>query len=169
MQNSPRSFSEKVFESLIQYGQDFVINYGFLGLFFFSFTESFIQPIPVDPVLVAAVAAGFNPHLALIIALAGSMLGASVGYLLGIKLGHPIAIRIFGKKPIDHAEVYLKKWGVFGVALAALTPFPFKIATWAAGIFEMPFAHFLISAILGRGLRFAIVTYGFYGLNSLFS
>ena len=49
--------------------KDFFISWieewGNLGLFLFSYTESIIQPFPVDPILIASIAAGGNPHILL--------------------------------------------------------------------------------------------------------
>ena len=152
---------------LIELGKTFVENYGEIGLFFFSFTESFIQPIPVDPILAMATSMGFNPHVAFLIVLFSSLLGASFGYFLGLKLGHPFAVKIFGERQINKAEKFLYKWEFWGIIFVAFTPIPFKIAVWMAGILEMPFRKFFLASFIGRGVRFAFVSYGAYFLSLL--
>lgn len=151
-------------DSLVEFGKNFVADYGLIGLFIFSFTESFIQPIPPDTILLFTEKYGFNPFGAFFVALIGSILGGAFGYFLGLKLGHPAALKIFGEKKVNKVEKFLKKWEFLGVFLAAFTPFPFKIITWTAGIFEMPFWQFMIASTIGRGLRFALVISGIHFL-----
>jgi undecaprenyl-diphosphatase len=88
-----------------------------------------------------------------------TFLGSIVGYFLGRTLGHPIASWLLGKRRLEEGEKFIKKWGILGVILAGLTPIPFKIVTWTAGIFEMPFWKFLIGVLIGRIPRYFITAY----------
>jgi len=146
-------------DSLIEWGKDFVINYGLIGLFLISLTDSFIQPIPPDPMLATLEIFNFNPLVALTVALGGSLLGAWIGYFLGKKLGRPAGVKLFGKEKIKKAEIFFKKWGFTGVVLAAFTPIPFKIATWLAGSLKMNFWLFITSSFIGRGIRFVLIIF----------
>lgn len=153
-----------MFESLIEFVKDFVTEYGLIGLFILSFTDSFIQPIPPDTILLFAEKYGFNPFVAFYVTLISSILGGAFGYFLGLKLGHPVAVKLFGEKKLQKVENYLKKWEFFGVFLAAFTPIPYKLVTWGAGIFEMPFWQFILASTIGRGLRFALIISGIHFL-----
>ena len=128
-------------------------------MFLFSYTESIIQPFPVDPLLALAVAAGSNPHTLLFFASLGAMLGAITAYFLGKYLGEPVFLKLFKKKYYTQGEAFFKKYGVYAVLIGAVTPIPFKIIVWLAGIFEMPFIPFLIMTFIGRVGRFALVVY----------
>jgi len=142
----------------------FALEYGLLGLAIFSFTEAFINPVPVSPVLMLAVSNGTPTLPAFFIVLIFNLLGAIVGFWLGKHLGHPVAIKIFGEKKIDKAEAFFAKWGAFGIVLMAFTPLPYKVACWAAGIFEMRFPSFFLASVFGRTAHFlvalAIVYFG---------
>ncbi len=151
-------------ETLFEFGKEFVAEYGLAGLFLFSSTEAVIQPIPVEVVIGAEAVAGMNIHLVFIVALISNLLGASLAYYLGYKLGHPTAIKIFGKKKVDKTEKFLTKWEFWGVMIVGFTPLPYKLITWGAGIFELPFNRFLLASLIGRGARFALFTYGFQSL-----
>lgn len=149
-----------MFETLNEFGHNFVNDYGIWGLFILSFTDSFIQPVPPDPILATATAFGFDPWFALFVCLVGSILGGIIGYILGITLGHKVAVKLFGEKNMQKAEKFLLKWEFWGVLVIAFTPIPFKVATWSAGIFEMPFWQFMLASTIGRGVRFALVAFG---------
>lgn len=86
-----------------------------------------------------------------------NILGGVIGYYLGKWLGHPIAVKLFGKRSVDKAEKFFAKWGALGVFIGALTFLPFKVAAWAAGIFEMRFSTYLYASALGRALYFLLV------------
>jgi membrane protein YqaA with SNARE-associated domain len=141
----------------ILWSEGFVQDYGILGLFVFSFTEAFINPIPVAPILAFGIAVGMNPYLATFVALVANLLGAMVGFFLGKNLGHPVCVKLFGVKKMDRAEKFFLKYAEIGVFMMAFTPLPFKVATWAAGVFEMRFFRFMMSAVLGRTSHFIVV------------
>ena len=150
------------------WGQEIVVDYGLVGLFFLSFTEHFIQPLPIDPFLAGATALGFSPlHAVVVVSLSG-ILGACVGYFLGHYLGEPVVKKLFGKKVFHEGELLFKKYGVWTVVIAAFTPFPFKLVTWLAGMFEMRFSVFVLAVALGRIPRFFLVAYGGLYLGNLF-
>ncbi len=124
------------------------------GLAFLSFTEGFINPIPISPIFASATLMGFPVWSTFGIVLVTNLLGSVVGYFIGKWLGHPVAVKLFGKKRIDKAELYFQKWGEVGVFILAFTFLPFKVAAWSAGIFEMRFWRFLAAATIGRVLHF---------------
>ncbi len=130
-----RIFAETILESFTEYGELWVGEYGMVGLALFSFTEGFINPIPISPIFASATLMGFPVWSSFFVVVVSNLLGAAVGYALGKWLGHPLTVRMFGKKRIDKAEKYFQKWGELGVFIMAFTFLPFKVAAWAAGIF----------------------------------
>jgi len=103
-----------------------------------------------------------------LVALFSSVAGGVFGFWLGKKFGQKIFKKLFGKKWLTKIEKFLKKWGIVGVFLCAFSPIPFKIAAWGAGIFKMPLSKFIIASFLGRGMRFAISTFGIEFILSFF-
>ena len=148
-----------LFTGLIIAVEGFVEAWGVMGVFLIAITESFIFPVPTAPFVSGMTTFGIDPLLMTIISTVGSVIGAVIGYFLGKKLGHPIAVRLFKEKRVNKVEAWFKKWGAWAVFLAAFTPIPFKVFTWCGGIFEMKFKKFLIAAILGRLIQFAIAAY----------
>lgn len=136
--------------------------YGSLALFLIAVAESSFFPVPPD-VLLIALAVG-APHRAFWYALVttvGSVVGAAIGYLLGLQFYELIGeriIQIYGaqERYAQVAELY-KEWDAIAVAIAGFTPIPYKIFTIAAGAFEINFWTFILTSLLSRGARFFLV------------
>ena len=124
------------------------------ALFAIAFAESSFFPIPPDLLLIPLCLA--NPSLALgyaTICLAGSVLGGMFGYLLGLKGGRPLFLKLFSEQKFRVVEHYFQKYDVWAVGIAAFTPIPYKVFTIAAGVFHLNFRRFVLTSIAGRGGR----------------
>lgn len=146
-------------ESLELWSRNLVENYGYLGIFLISYTESIVQPIPPDPFIAGGTALGLSPLLAALIATIGSVLGGLTAHTLGLVFGEPLAKKLLGERNFLKGEAFMNRYGVLAVLLGALTPIPFKVICWLAGIFEMPRIPFLIAAFVGRLPRFLIFAF----------
>lgn len=136
-----------------------ILQYGYLGMFSLTALEQFIFPIPVDIFFGFSIEHGLVYQKLMLVVLAATIIGASIGYFLGKYLGHPALTWLVGKTKVDKGEAFIKKWGIWGVILAGLTPIPFKVVTWTAGIFEMPFGRFMIGVLIGRMPRYMLTAY----------
>ena len=136
-----------------------ILNYGYFGIFLLTTLEQFIFPLPVDVFFGFSIENGLMYHHLMILVLIATILGATIGYFLGKYLGHPALTWLVGKTKVDKGEAYIKKWGIWGVILAGLTPIPFKVVTWTAGIFEMPFGRFILGVVIGRMPRYMLTAY----------
>ncbi len=122
-----------------------------------SFSESVINPVPVDPLLIAM--SVLNPNLAWWyggVATIFSVLGALAGHWLGLKLGRPVVLRFFGQSKVDRVERLFQRYGVWAVLVAAVTPIPYKIFAVMAGVMDMDRKPFAIASLIGRGGRFML-------------
>ncbi|WP_053057739.1 YqaA family protein [Rubrobacter aplysinae] len=129
--------------------------YALAALFVFAFWESSFFPLPPDPLLIA-MAVG-KPESALwyaAICTVGSVLGAMLGYLIGLKGGRPIAERLFKQERLDAASGLYRRYDAWAVIAAAMTPVPFKVFTITAGLARVNFKRFVVASVIGRGLRF---------------
>ncbi|ACO04923.1 MAG TPA: DedA family protein [Persephonella sp.] len=156
-----------MFEGLREWAEAVVNDYGYLGIFLISFTESIIQPVPPDPFITGGTAFGLSPVYAALIAAVASVLGGMVGYALGKFLGEPVFKKFIGEKYYDKGEILFRKYGIWAVIIAAITPIPFKAICWLAGIFEMPFWGFVLAAFIGRLPRFLFMAFFGQWLGSL--
>ncbi len=148
-----------MFETLKNWAEELVADYGYLGIFVVSFTESIIQPVPPDPFITGGTAFGLSPINAALTATAGSVLGGLVGYFLGKFLGESFLKKYISDKHYEKGEILFRKYGILAVIIAAITPIPFKVICWMAGIFEMPVLGFLIAAFIGRLPRFLFMAF----------
>ena len=148
---------------LVQYVETFSEHrYGSWVLAAIAFADSSFLPIPPDLLLVpmALVRPKQIWSLSLVCAVASS-LGAVVGYVIGYGLWGLIGARLVelygcGEGFIAYQHL-IEKWGVWIIIAKSLTPIPFKIMAIAAGVAAMSPSVFLVSAVVGRALHFAIV------------
>lgn len=133
-------------------------------LAFFSFLESFIFPIPVDPLLIAILMAGATRWVYYaLLTTAFSVLGGVAGYLIGafffVAIGKPIiAAYHLGDEMARVGELF-EEWSFVAMFIAAFSPIPYKVFTIAAGFFHIDLATFFLASVVGRGLRFFAVAY----------
>lgn len=147
-----------ILQNMIDWAIPIIEQFGMLGLFIFSFTESVFHPIPVDPILLAMSSVGkWSIYDIFFWAFIGSILGSWFAFFLGGHLGKPIFIKFFGEEMFLKGKKFMEKWGIWGIIVSAITPIPFKIAAWMAGILHMSQWKFVCATVLGRGIRFAIV------------
>ena len=138
-----------------------------------SFTEAIIQPVPPDLMFLPMLMnnAGNIPlilWLWLVITIT-SVLGSLVGYWIGKNWGKSIVTRFNGEKHISKLEILTEKYGTVGIFIAALSPIPYKVFGWFAGMGEMDKKSFLIAGLIGRGIRFGLeaMLIGIYGQVAL--
>jgi len=134
-----------------------------VALFGISFAESSFFPIPPDMLLIPMVLAKRQKWIfyASICTIA-SILGAFVGYYIGAVLfetiGKPI-LAFYGKQDaFGQISDWYNTYGGWGVLFAAVTPFPYKVITIFSGATGLDLAVFTLVSIVGRGLRFFVVS-----------
>ncbi|MDQ7010461.1 MAG: YqaA family protein [Mariprofundaceae bacterium] len=130
-----------------------------LALFLIAVIEASVFPIPPD-VLLIALALG-RPDLGLRLAglaTSGSLLGAVLGYGIGMMLFTSVAdplLNFYGAMAeFNHVQSLFAEYGLWFVLIAGFSPIPFKVVTIAAGTFGLSFAGFMAAALLSRGARF---------------
>ena len=146
-------------EHLIDIVREVIQNYGYLGIFSLTTLEQFIFPVPADVFVGMGTSMGLPFKNVMFFVLFAALVGSYIGYFLGKYLGHPVMSWLFGKTRLEKGEQFIKKYGVWGVIIAGLTPVPFKIVTWTAGIFGMPLGKFTIGVLLGRMPRYIVTGY----------
>ena len=136
-----------------------------IGLYIFAALESIIVPIPADPLLVATVLARPKRwyQLALGCTMA-SVIGGVGGWALGTFFSPYIyewlamlPERLAAPTAFAAVETGFAKFGIFLVFLGAFSPLPYKVIAVSAGIGGFGLFPFILTSIIGRGLRFAIV------------
>ncbi len=124
-----------------------------------SVAESSFFPVPVDVMLAPMVLAKPSSwwRLALLTTIT-SVLGGVIGYFLGM-----YALDLVSPLIESHADQFerIKEWfatyGVMVVFIAGFSPVPYKLFTITAGILSMALLPFVLTSIVGRGMRFFLV------------
>ncbi len=133
------------------------------ALFWVSFIESSVFPIPPDVMLMPMVLAKrLMAWVYASIATVGSVLGGVAGYLIGLFLfdlvGKPLLdLYGYGDK-FEHFASQYNEYGALIVFFFGVTPFPYKVITIASGVTELSLLVFLAASITSRGLRFFLVS-----------
>ena len=117
-------------------------------------------PIPPDTMLfMAATSPDIHNGVAIVTISLASTIAGSIAYVVGPYLSKLPIIRekIEGFRP--RGEALFERWGSWAVAIGALSPLPYSIFCWMAGIYKMDYKRFFI-ATLFRIPRIA----GYYAL-----
>ena len=133
-----------------------------------SFAEAVVFPVPPEVMLAPMVLA--QPQRGFwfaTLSLAGSLVGAVLGYALGhfaYEAVKPLLTMLGWIDRIDAQVTQLREiaanspWQAFWLlVLAGFTPIPLKIFTWASGIVGVPLLPFLASMAIGRGKRVYLI------------
>lgn len=145
--------------------------WGWLALFVLALCESSWFPIPPDILLIALCLGAVKKSFRFAsICLAGSIIGAVIGYGIGYFLwttpaGDPTAIatfffnHVFSVEGFNNVGALFDKYNFWIVFTAGFTPLPYKLFTIAAGLFDINFVMFIIASIVSRGMRFFLIAW----------
>ncbi|MBQ9336384.1 MAG: DedA family protein [Lentisphaeria bacterium] len=142
--------------------------WGFILIFIFMAVESSFIPFPSEVVMIPA---GFLAYrgllsthipaldlvLAVVIGLAGSMLGAYINYYLSAWLGRPF-LHKYGKyfflkeQHLDRAEEIFRKYGDLATFVCRLLPAIRQLISIPAGLSRMSLGRFSFFTALGAGI-----------------
>ena len=138
-------------------------------LYFLSFIESFIFPIPPDVLLAPiALTKKYNWIKLAFYTTVSSVIGGLVGYILGLYL-YEIALlsNIISEDVFIKVKNLFLEHGVIIMIIAGFTPLPFKAFTIIAGYMSLAIIPFILSSFIGRGLRFFLVSalFNYFGIE----
>jgi len=133
------------------------------ALFAIAFAESSFFPIPPDILLIAlAVSIPSRAFRFALITAVGSVFGGCFGYLIGHEffsiVGEPIIRFYSAETHYERISDLYQRYDAFAVAVAGLTPIPYKVATITAGFFDVSFPRFFLASALSRSLRFFLIS-----------
>ncbi|AAU38878.1 YqaA family protein [[Mannheimia] succiniciproducens] len=126
-----------------------------------SFIEAIFFPIPPDVMLIPMSMS--KPKSAVRLALytaVSSVVGGMIGYAVGYYAFDFVQgyITQWGyQQHWDTAISWFQQWGILVVFVAGFSPIPYKVFTIAAGVMQMAFIPFVITAFVSRAARFLLV------------
>ena len=135
---------------------------GSWALFIIAFCESSFFPIPPDILLIAlAVGKPAKSFRFAAICSAGSVLGAVLGYVIGLQFMDLIGLHIIEfyhlTEKMDYLATLFNRWDAWAISIAGFTPLPFKLFTISAGAFHINLPVFILASTFSRTLRFMIL------------
>jgi len=133
------------------------------ALFCVALIEASIFPIPPDLLLIALALGRMDLSFRFAaICTLGSVVGALIGYAIGMFLLATVAIPIIEfyhlTAQFENVKALFGEWGIWLVLIAGFSPIPFKLITITAGALGMSLPLFLLAALLSRGARFYLVS-----------
>lgn len=135
-----------------------------------SFLESAFLPIPVDPFALPVMLSNRRRlWQAALVASIASVAGGCVGYFIGASFIDTFGAWIIGsyglKEQFETFKTALNDRGVWMIAIAAISPIPYKLGAIAAGSVNFSFPMFLLISIMCRTFRFFAIAGAVYLLG----
>ena len=139
----------------------FILDWGYLGIFIMMACESTALPIPAEVVIPPAAFWASQGKLSLwgviLAATAGSWFGSAISYWVAWKVGRPLFERYGRYLFLSHekmvkADQWFESYGAGGIFVARLLPAIRHLISIPAGLFHMNFKKFSLMTILGAGI-----------------
>lgn len=141
-----------------QYG---MLTYAILFLIIFLETGLVVTPfLPGDSMLFAAAAiaaiGAMNIFTLLVVAYAAAVLGDTLNYYIGKKIGNKILekeeVKFVNKEYLKKAQTFYEKYGSLAIVIARFIPIIRTFAPFVAGIGKMNYSKFIPYNMIGGGL-----------------
>ncbi|MBE6213416.1 MAG: DedA family protein [Rikenellaceae bacterium] len=159
---------KRLYDWVLSWGDS---RWGWLALFLLAFAESSFFPIPPDVLLIALCLGVTTRSFRYAgICLAGSVIGAMLGYAIGFFLwqtpaGEYTALaefffnHVFSVEGFEEVGALYDKYNFWIVFTAGFTPLPYKLFTIAGGLFHINFGMFVLASAISRGMRFFLIAW----------
>ncbi len=152
--------------------------YAILFVIIFCETGLVIMPfLPGDSLLFAAgslasiAVSSLNPHLLFLLFFLAAVLGDTVNYQIGHKLGAKVfqhkSSRFFNADHLAKTNAFFEKYGGKTIIIARFVPIIRTFAPFVAGIGAMTYSRFILYNVLGALLWVGLFTYSGYFLGQL--
>jgi membrane protein YqaA with SNARE-associated domain len=138
-------------EPLLEMGHWFVDNFGGLGIAVgFFFPDAFTVPVPNDAFTAFGLWGGMPFAEVVAWGSVGSLIGGSTGWVIGRYL-LTRSERLQGfiqRRGGEQIRTQLVRGGRWFLAVAAVSPVPYSVTCWAAGVTKMRYWEFLSISLL---------------------
>lgn len=140
---------------------EILTNYGYVGMLISAFLAGSIFPLSSEVVMLALLAAGLDPWQLVIYGTIGNVLGSMLNYGIGM-LGRIDWIEKYlhvNKKELDRAKRFMAGRGAW-MRFFSFLPVIGEGITIVLGLMRSNVAITVISVIIGKFLRYALIIYG---------
>jgi membrane-associated protein len=137
----------------------------------FAETGLVVMPLlPGDSLLFVAGAitaiSGLNVHLLVAILIVAAVVGDSVNYFVGSKLGMKAFenkdSRVFKQEYLLQTQQFYAKYGNFSIVMGRFVPIVRTFVPFLAGVAQMPYRTFFVYNVIGGVAWIATLTYAGY-------
>ena len=134
---------------------------GFWGVGAVAVLDSSSIPVPMD--LIVAGYAWSDPHrfyLYVLMAAIGSAIGGLVPYWLGRAGGEIFLMKRIDRARYEKMRDRFERQEFLALMIPSMMPppTPWKLFVFAAGVFEMKVASFMLAVLAGRVVRFTVIS-----------
>jgi membrane-associated protein len=154
-----------------------VWTYAVLFLIIFAETGLVVTPfLPGDSLLFAAGAfcakpeTGLNVHLMALLLLVAAVVGDTLNYWIGARLGPAVFKRedsfFFRKKHLERAHAFFEKYGGRAIILARFVPIVRTFVPFVAGVGQMTYRKFIAYNVIGGFVWIYFFTYAGYAFGN---
>jgi membrane-associated protein len=151
--------------------------YAILFLIIFAETGLVVTPVlPGDSLLFAAGAfcarpeTGLNIHLMALLLFIAAVVGDTLNYWIGAKLGPAVFKRedsmFLRKKHLERARAFFEKYGGRAIILARFVPIVRTFVPFVAGVGRMTYSRFIAYNLVGGFLWIGLFTYMGYAFGN---
>jgi membrane protein YqaA with SNARE-associated domain len=143
---------------VLEWMEQFALQFGYLGVFIISFIGSVSVVFPIPYTIVIYILGSFlDPIFVAISGGLGSALGEFSGYALGYYGGSGVSEE--RRRKMGYMIKLFDRYGPAAIFLFALTPLPDDLLFIPLGVIRYPFWKAFIPALLGKALMTFIVAY----------
>lgn len=170
-----------ILEPLAGFVVGVVASLGYFGILAFMTVESSFVPFPseiiIPPAAFLAQQGEMNIFLVVLSGIIGSLLGATINYVLALTLGRKIIyglskhkfakILLINEEKLAKAEKYFLKYGNVSTFICRFVPGVRQLVSIPAGFSKMDFKSFVFYTSLGSGIWVAVLAVlgWFFGAN----
>lgn len=145
---------------------EWLIDWGYLGLFIGAFIAATVLPFSSDIMLVGLLATGADPTIAIISATLGNWLGGLTSYYVGY-LGRWDWIERYlhiKREKLEAQSLKIKRYGSL-LALSTWVPFIGDVIAVALGFYKVDFKSSAVYMLIGKGGRFVVWAMLYYWIK----
>jgi membrane protein YqaA with SNARE-associated domain len=138
-----------------------ILKLGFWGAFAVSMVDASSIPVPMDAIIALYVWKDQAHWWAyVLLAAAGSAIGGLVPYGIGRAGGELFLLKRINRERFDQLRHRFEQQEFWAMAIPSMLPppTPWKAFAFAAGVFEMRVALYLLSIVVGRIVRWGVLS-----------
>jgi membrane protein YqaA with SNARE-associated domain len=145
---------------------------GFLGMaLLLLVTDTLVTPFPPDILLIIIANSPLAENWPFYVGVLGlvSVVAGMTGYGIGRWLGHFLWVqKLFSQFSEEHRD-FIQKYGFWAVVIGAITPLPYSLTCWTAGVLGLRWSTVLTASLLFRIPRFFVIYWLIANASNLFS